>query len=334
MNAQAVFIQGPNFVCPDEAEQYAIQVTGDCICALNVFSDGGENCNNGDTFYQFLSPNIGSGSSDPCDWGFNAGDQVGPFPICWGEDGGQLCVRPQNCRGELLKEVCKDIIIREDCPDCNDGVLNGDEYSVDCGGECGDCDCEVESLEIAGADPVMVCVGQPYATFSATSGLFDYQWSVSPGYPAAYISPSGSNASVEINNPNTYAFFTITVTARDCNGNLLTASVGMLTIPCGGWGYQQANTSEETTSAFQYRSLTIKPNPIHPNEMLYLEGLDLTFEQSTYQLIDISGKIIQSGFVNNYEASFRLNDNYQTGIYFIRIWDGNGIATTKKLMIK
>ncbi len=58
---------------------------------------------------------------------------------CDGCDAGETCGATDDCAGDL---VCTEFTDGFECAavDCSDGVQNGDETDVDCGGSCGGCD--------------------------------------------------------------------------------------------------------------------------------------------------------------------------------------------------
>lgn len=75
-----------------------------------------------------------------------------------------------------------------------------------------------------------------------------------------------------------------------------------------------------TTDSYNTNSISLYPNPT--TGVIHINGL----EQSSvdYQVYDISGRMVQSGYTNN-----QITLNVQPGIFIVKILDGNKISTNK-----
>ena len=72
--------------------------------------------------------------------------------------------------------------------------------------------------------------------------------------------------------------------------------------------------------------LSVYPNPTEG--LLYVD----VNAESKYRVIDLSGKIVNTGSLNQGKNELQLR-NYQAGIYFLRITNGEGLVT-KKILIE
>lgn len=84
------------------------------------------------------------GSCDPCPTNFNGDLDEGETGIDCGCDGCPAC--PELCGDGLLNGYEQDVdcggVDCDPCPTCDDGELNGDESGIDCGGsDCDPCEC-------------------------------------------------------------------------------------------------------------------------------------------------------------------------------------------------
>jgi opacity protein-like surface antigen len=76
-------------------------------------------------------------------------------------------------------------------------------------------------------------------------------------------------------------------------------------------------------------SLITYPNPT--SDYLLLELFDYSNEKIDYQLIDLKGKIILNGSINNAQAKVDLNA-YSKGIYFIKVFKQSEEIKTFKII--
>ena len=220
----------------------------------------------------------------------------------------------------------------DECPSCTDGILNGEEFTTDCGGpDCPDCDCEITELAIEGSNPREVCTTTSAVNFTATAGLYDYEWSVSPGYPTATVNSNTHTASVALNNPYNYQYFTVTVTARDCNGDQLIANSAIITLPCGGGWMSEPGGPAITDRA---NEIYISPNPGSAKQQFDLKGIDPELEMIQYTISDLTGKLIQEGIFTNGNRSFHFESQVPNGVYFIRLTDQSQQVVVKRVLIQ
>lgn len=78
------------------------------------------------------------------------------------------------------------------------------------------------------------------------------------------------------------------------------------------------------------KDVKIYPNPIRPGEDMYVKGLN---EESSYQLIDMTGRIILSSERNNASNIIRIPLNLEPGLYSLTILDSKQKYSIKVLVI-
>ena len=337
LNGQAISLVGPNTACEEESTTWSLTANDGCVCAVEVLAIGGVNCDTGESQVTIDPPFQGGPAG--CEEQFPPGLSL-PFEMCWEELDGVICATPVFCDGSRGRRTCYVVTEDEDCDKdtCDDGILNGDEYTVDCGPSC-ECICDVNSLEIYEGSPIEVCMDGGWAGISATPGLYEYQWTISPGYPAGQIyNTGGPFAMVSINAQYSFQYFYVSVTAKDCNGNTLSATVGIIAMPCDGWGwFAPEDPHGETSNAVDgYSELPLKvhPNPITSSQTLRITGLNRNFEYTNFEVLGLSGRAVQSGRFRTDEAQIQLSEELKDGMYLIRFIGPDGSNRTKKIMVK
>jgi hypothetical protein len=143
----------------------------------------------------------------------------------------------------------------------------------------------------AGVTNPQLCVGET-VTLSATGGV-SYVWNSNSN------SINGSNVSVSPNNSISY-----TVTGTDANGCKNNSSINLSVSACTGLG-------EITTTA---SGVKVWPNPTKGEFNVEF----LNDDAKTIEVLDLTGRLIQSNTVNNKKMNVNLN-NLSNGVYYIKI---------------
>ncbi len=82
------------------------------------------------------------------------------------------------------------------------------------------------------------------------------------------------------------------------------------------------------------RGIKIYPNPNKGSFILQIEMVK-SEDQYNYKIVDISGRIIQSGIINSFEKNKNIEIlNPNEGIYFIQIYSPDNYFTSKILIKK
>ncbi len=331
---QAVTLEGPNESCEGAQDAWTMTVNDDCICSLDIFAFNGVECDSGQSSFTLDSPFPPNGPAG-CENQFQTGFPL-PFDMCWESLTGVICVTPIFCDGTKGRSSCQLVTEGENCNEsCNDGILNGDEFTVDCGPSC-ECDCEADNLKVKGGFPgyMEICTGNSWTGVSVTPGFYNYQWTVTGGTNASIFNGGGSSAMLSVSNAYSFQTFIVTITAQDCNGELHMTSQSYVAIPCNGWGFAEQDNPEEAPDGYNELPIKIHPNPGTKNQEITVTGLSKNFEFTAFDILDLSGKVFQSGVLRTDESRIQLTDKLQTGVYFIRFTQGDNSTRVKKIMIR
>lgn len=150
-------------------------------------------------------------------------------------------------------------------------------------------------------------------------GVTYYPWTLNPAVPTDGALRTGDNfrdnfEKIQIDNPN--GTYTVTVTHK----GTLNSSLQNYSLIVSG---PQINLDAEQFVANK-SSINVFPNPT--SNVLNFDASDFT-EISQVQIIDLSGKIINTNFNLN-QKSIDVS-NLQTGVYFIKFTTNNEIITKK-----
>lgn len=88
------------------------------------------------------------------------------------------------------------------------------------------------------------------------------------------------------------------------------------------------SVDDKITEDFRWN---LYPNPAHAEAVIVIPGYRNN-DGWKWELLDISGKSIQGGPVQDYTTALNLQ-HLSEGIYLVRMQDGNGIPSTRKLVI-
>lgn len=76
------------------------------------------------------------------------------------------------------------------------------------------------------------------------------------------------------------------------------------------------------------KQISVYPNPVAENLNLQISGNVHSFDNWTYSLTDITGRVIDFNLISSLNSTIRMEDK-ASGIYFVNITDGNHQATFK-----
>ena len=221
-------------------------------------------------------------------------------------------------------------------PTCTDGIKNGDETEIDCGGSsCEPCQVtcidtaltikfdnypEETSWNLKDNSGAIVASGGTYASQADGSTLvinnclplgcytLEFKDTYGDGMCCSY-----GNGSYALTNSSTGAVLASGASYTSTDTNTFCAS----------------NTREETVKTFETPlSIKIYPNPVTGNE---LNVVTENGEQSTYKIISTLGQVLLYGELNDVRSTINVS-NLNTGVYFIVV--KNDITNTTKQFIK
>lgn len=84
----------------------------------------------------------------------------------------------------------------------------------------------------------------------------------------------------------------------------------------------------------RHSNFSISPNPVRTHERISIDFSNSSLENTTIEIRDISGKLMQTKKLNQFPASIQLNENLNNGIYLINIITASGIHTEKLIISK
>jgi hypothetical protein len=87
--------------------------------------------------------------------------------------------------------------------------------------------------------------------------------------------------------------------------------------------------STKKSSAFDVNSIFLSPNPTADVLNVHLN----TEENSAYSIINLNGQTVTTGTITNRSAQLNVS-NLQSGMYFLKVVTGNGVATKKFEVVK
>jgi hypothetical protein len=225
----------PNMVClPPACDDGVVngdETDVDCGGSCPADCDDGEDClADDDCTSQICDPGSNTCASRSCNDGVQNGDETdvdcgGTCPTAC--DDGEGCLVAQDC----ISQVCDSELLTCTPPACDDGIQNGSETDLDCGGSCGNT-CETGEDCLSGLDcvddvcdpdtntcaPELIVVAAPAcsdyagmpvllnAVASGGTGTYTYSWTPTDGL---------DDAGVQSPNASPSGFVTYTVTADD-----------------------------------------------------------------------------------------------------------------------
>lgn len=98
--------------------------------------------------------------------------------------------------------------------------------------------------------------------------------------------------------------------------------------PCLRLVFDQTSSFDENIHMDE--DLLLFPNPVLANEFIFVKGK--LNENLNFELINLEGKIIQKGVISQQNKRLKIG-NYNSGPYFIKLWDGKNVSM-KKLLIQ
>jgi hypothetical protein len=88
-------------------------------------------------------------------------------------------------------------------------------------------------------------------------------------------------------------------------------------------------TSSDIAELGSDLGLLIYPNPV--NDFLNITGINIQGENFQYQLMDITGKIVEEGVITNAEFAIDLQ-GIQNGLFMLRVYSEDGKSSTYKIL--
>lgn len=157
--------------------------------------------------------------------------------------------------------------------------------------------------------PSTICAGQSGVVFSVnpTPATWSYLWTIPAG--ASIVSGQGSTS--------------ITVNFGAGGGNVNVRSVR----PCGQSGAKSKSVTVNCRLAEIEEIMQVFPNPT--SDILYLKGLEDRSDVASFEVIDVSGRVILTGQWELNEACMMSTSSLQNGIYILRIKTDDGIRKTQ-----
>jgi len=246
-------------------------------------------------------------------------------------------------------------------PTCTDGVQNGDEEGVDCGGSnCAPCETEptcsdgIQNGDETGVDCGGSCNACPTTSCDAPTGLFHQS---RKGGRQARLSwdAVGSADSYEIQvrpSGGSWTTFTQSSTTITLNVTRGASYDWQVRAICGGdpsdWSSASFTAGQSgRLSSANFDDVNVYPNPANNMVNIYLdlvpanEAMELAIVEDnntftgTAQLsvLDLTGRMISTRKVNNYETTELNVSDLTPGMYFIRV-DYDGVSSVKKFVVK
>jgi len=222
------------------------------------------------------------------------------------------------CDIQSIDITCVELVEQDTC---NDGIKNGNEEGVDCGGaDCAPCDIN----PIFADYPETVNLVDPSNCNGETIMVFDYI-----NYAYIYVGTNNAGALYYAGNP-----FCEDVPGYSCLSTYhLGESNATATWTCGQIANKHNNASQTTIQKIDIPSFNIYPNPSKGKVFVDFGGLDSS--DSAINIYDLGGRKVFSRKMENdtNEKQIELNLNELTkGIYLIEI-ENSQFKQTRKLMI-
>lgn len=153
-----------------------------------------------------------------------------------------------------------------------------------------------------------------------------FQWQINNGLGFSdisnfgpYLGVTNDTLSVITNQTLDNAGFRCIVTLPGCRRD--TTSTAILTV----WGVK---TSEIELENIKY----LFSNPVTTNRIIIqVDNKSHEFNELSYQVIDLAGKLINSGSISNGLNQLQLNPTLN-GVYLLRIMNGTNLISSKKLI--
>ncbi len=211
-------------------------------------------------------------------------------------------------------------------PTCSDGVQNGNETGIDCGGP--DCDpCNGASCDVPGnQNTTSIKRKRANISWGASSGATSYNVQVrEQGGTWQTLSTSNTNMSISGTNNNVTYEWRV---EANCNGSSSGYS-GICSWTAGNGNSSSCNGSR----SFDFNSVNINPNPANT-------FVNITFNiAETSRNVDLSIYTITGQRVHSMPLGVGAQDvqvdvsHFEAGIYIVRIEGASNLIETKKFIV-
>lgn len=224
-------------------------------------------------------------------------------------------------------------------PTCTDGIQNGNETGVDCGGSsCAPCQpvCvdttlkikfdnypEETSWNIKDSSGSIVTSGGTYGSESDGSTLTIDNCLPAGCYTLEFKDSYGDGMCCSYGNGN----YTLTTTAT---GVILASGASFTSTDINSFcvGSTRMDISSDINSDTTELSLSIYPNPVTGNDLNVITKND---NKSTYRIINTLGQVLMNGELNDIKSTINVS-KLNSGVYFIVV--KNNTSNTTKQFIK
>ena len=219
-------------------------------------------------------------------------------------------------------------------PTCTDGIQNGDETGVDCGGSsCSPCQAtcidttlsikfdnypEETSWDIKDNSGTVVASGGTYGSQADGSTLTISNCLPAGCYTLEFKDAYGDGICCSYGNGN----YTLTNTSTGA-----TLASGASFTSTDTTSFCVANTRTDSTREIKTLntelSLSIFPNPVTGNELNVVTKND---EKSTYRIVNTLGQVLMNGELNDIKSTINVS-RLTSGVYFIVVKNNNSNNT-------
>lgn len=208
---------------------------------------------------------------------------------------------------------------------CSNGVQDGDETGVDCGGSCDPCQgggtCDVPSGTVA----TNIRNNRAKLNWSAVASANDYTVQVREVGTSSWTQVSAGGTNVTVRNLSRGATYEWEVRAN-CTGSSSAYSASC-TFTAGS-----SNSSACGSGSKLGAELAVYPNPVSG-----LLNVAVPFSESTslrLEMRDVMGRVLMVEAATAGESRTIQMDQLSAGIYYLALVDGNGVLEIRKVVKK
>ncbi|PHS10932.1 MAG: hypothetical protein COA88_01195 [Kordia sp.] len=224
-------------------------------------------------------------------------------------------------------------------PTCTDGIQNGDETGVDCGGpSCSPCQAacidttlkikfdnypEETSWNLKDNSGTVVASGGTYGSQADGSTLIINNCLPAGCYTLEFKDSYGDGICCSYGNGN----YTLTNTAT---GATLASGASFTSTDTNNFcvANTKTNSTREIKTLNTELSLSIFPNPVTGNELNVITDND---DKSTYRIVNTLGQVLMNGELNDIKSTINVS-RLTSGVYFIVV--KNNTSNSTKQFIK
>lgn len=201
---------------------------------------------------------------------------------------------------------------------CNNGVQDGDETGVDCGGSCAPCGGGGSCDTPGGLEATQIKRNRANLGWNSVSAAVSYTVQLRSAGSSTWTEGTASGTGVtasSLNNGTTYEWRV----RSNCNGSV-SAYSSICSFTAGSSSSSSCNGSRPAAQ------LTVYPNPADQQIRVMVPG-----ESQTLQIMDVFGRVVQTVQVNGSNTSLDIQ-TYAPGIYFLTAFSESGEQQTVKFV--